>query len=64
MPPTPFTDIPVLNDIMNLLILTKLGYTLVILLITIWMYHFYRNLPVFDLLLRPGLDYRTSAIWF
>ena len=33
-------DILVLNNIMNLLILTKLGYTLVIVLITIWMYHF------------------------
>lgn len=56
-------DILVLNDIMNLLILTKLGYTLVIVLITIWMYHFYRNLPVFDLLL-PTSIIGASAIWF
>jgi len=56
-------DILVLNDIMNLLILTKLGYTLVIVLITIWMYHFYRNLPVFDLLL-PTSIIGASAIGF
>lgn len=56
-------DILVLNDIMNLLILTKLGYTLVIVLITIGMYHFYRNLPVFDLLL-PTSIIGASAIWF
>lgn len=56
-------DILVLNNIMNLLILTKLGYTLVLVLITIWMYHFYRNLPVFDLLL-PTSIIGASAIWF
>ena len=56
-------DILVLNDIVNLLIVTKLSYTLLIVLITIWMYHSYRNLPIFDLLL-PTSIIGASAIWF
>ena len=56
-------DILVLHDILNLLILTKISYTILIVLITIWMYHSYRNLPVFDLLL-PTPIIGASAIWF
>src|SRR5690606_40204894 len=56
-------DILVLNDILKLLILTKISYTILIVLITIWMYHSYRNLPVFDLLL-PTPIIGASAIWF
>ena len=53
----------VLNDILTLLILTKISYTLLIVMVTIWMYHSYRNLPVFDLLL-PTSVIGASAIWF
>ncbi|WP_225215748.1 GGDEF domain-containing protein [Acinetobacter pecorum] len=56
-------DIVVLNDILTLLILTKISYTLLIVMVTIWMYHSYRNLPVFDLLL-PTSIIGASAIWF
>lgn len=56
-------DILVLSDILHLLILTKLSYTALIVLITIWMYYFYQNLPVFDLLL-PTSIIGASAIWF
>src|SRR5690606_6703237 len=55
-------DILVLNDIFKLLILTKISYTILIVLITIWMYHSYRNLPVFDLLL-PTSIIGARAIW-
>lgn len=56
-------DIYVLRDIHTLLLVTKLGFTSVMILITVWMYQHSRNLALFDLLL-PTSIIGASAVWF
>ncbi len=56
-------DILVLTDIRTLLIVSKLGFAVVMTLITIWIYNHYQNLPLFDLLL-PTSIIGASSIWF
>lgn len=56
-------DILVLSDIFHLLLFTKLSYTLLVIIVTLWMYRVYQNLKVFDLLL-PTSIIGASAIWF
>ncbi|MFV5491309.1 GGDEF domain-containing protein [Acinetobacter sp. ASP199] len=58
-----FADIYVLRDIHTLLLVTKLGFTSVMTLITVWMYQYSRNLALFDLLL-PTSIIGASAVWF
>lgn len=56
-------DIFILNDIYTLLIITKLSYTVLMLLITTWMYQYYNKPQIFDLLL-PTSIIGATAIWF
>ncbi|WP_081408537.1 hypothetical protein [Acinetobacter sp. NCu2D-2] len=56
-------DLLVLNDIPRLVITSKLSFALLMTLITIWMYNYYRHLKFFDLLL-PCSIVGASAIWF
>ncbi|WP_347456111.1 GGDEF domain-containing protein [Acinetobacter thermotolerans] len=56
-------DIYVLTDVHTLLIITKLGFTVLMTLLTIWIYHHKQNLPLFDLLL-PTSIIGASAVWF
>lgn len=48
-------DIYVLTDVHTLLIITKLGFTVLMTLLTIWIYHHKQNLPLFDLLLPTSI---------